>query len=645
MRFVIILVMCLVGTLYPAMAQPSGTPASQQVLRDEMGDPLPPRASARFGTVRLRHGDRVECVAFSPDGKILASAGMDNNVRLWDVKTGEEKRRHIGHGLGFRSLAFSPDGRYLAASCGSADCRIYLWDAATGKEFRQLRGLMDAHSLAFSHDSKLLAWGTLGGEVFLWNVNGKEKVRRLHRQFDAIHAVCFSPDSRLLAAGGMDRRVTLCDAKTGKSQGSMVHCAERSGSVDCIAFTPNGKILISGGGLYEPIRIWDRQSKKLLRELKWDGQLVRAIAISPNGETLAAEITEGVVGFWDIGSGKQIRKFPVHGGHCYSLAFSPDGKLLAFGGTNHVVSIWDCATGKEMIPLPGHRAAVMKVAYTPDGESCFSATGEDTIRIWDAKTGKEKQRIECGKASPDFIAGHPKGKTFLWAGSDRNRPETVHLCDLATRKELRKWKGHKGWTGTAAISPDARWLASRGKTMAVWDLNEDKITTLFKGELNTNGANTVLFLPDGKRLVSGHNDNTIRVWDLSKKKELRRLVGHTDWVSALACTKDGKTLASSSDGIDPVIRLWNPDDGRQIGQLQKGEKGTWAIALSPDGKILASSVGYYGSIRIWNVEKRKVIEELKGHSGLVYSLAFAPDGASLVSASGDTSILVWKLKR
>jgi WD40 repeat protein len=105
--------------------------------------------------------------------------------------------------------------------------------------------------------------------------------------------------------------------------------------------------------------------------------------------------------------------------------------------------------------------------------------------------------------------------------------------------------------------------------MAVWDLNEDKITTLFKGELNTNGVNTVLFLPDSKRLVSGHNDNTIRVWDLSKKKELRRLVGHTDWVSALACTEDGKTLASSSDGIDPVIRLWNPDDGRQIGQLQK----------------------------------------------------------------------------
>src|SRR5713101_4565628 len=201
MRLVIILGMCLTLMVFPAIAIQFVTPGGQLVLSDEMGDRLPPGAVARFGTVRLRHGDRIECMAFSPDGKILASAGQDNAVRLWDVESGKEKRRHTGHFFYFRNLAFSADGRYLAAACGSADCRIYLWDAASGKEIQQLRGLHVVQGLAFSPDSNYLGWGTLEGDVCLWKVNGKEEIRRLHKQSKPIHAVSFSPDSKLLAAG------------------------------------------------------------------------------------------------------------------------------------------------------------------------------------------------------------------------------------------------------------------------------------------------------------------------------------------------------------------------------------------------------------------------------------------------------------
>jgi serine/threonine protein kinase len=308
-------------------------------LRREPGEAGPTRVvrATPFTPEHTLTGDGgvVWCVAFSPDGKLLASTALDQAIRLWDVVTGTLRQTLAGHDFLGGSIAFSPDGKLLAF--GSEDKSIKLCDVSSGRLRRTLKGHTGwVYSVAFSPDGKLLASTALDGAIRLWDVASAATTKTLtaHSPFD--HFAVFSPDGELLATGSFDKVVKL----------------------------------------------WDVASGTLRQTLTGHYILAKSIAFSPDGKLLACGGMDKTINLWDVASGQLRRTLKAHTGWVSSVAFSPDGKLLAFASSDNMVGLWDVASGTLMQGLAGHTDWVSFVAFSPDGKLLASGSHDKTIKLW-----------------------------------------------------------------------------------------------------------------------------------------------------------------------------------------------------------------------------------------------------------------------
>jgi WD40 repeat protein len=354
-RFVILLLVAgpSVASDQPAVAEqpPAGTHKAgipnKAIRTDCYGDPLPRGAIARLGTVRFRHGDRIECLAFSPSSAILASGSWDHSVRLWDTTSAREIRRLTGHGGPLACLAFSHDGRVLA-SASFDDATFRLWDVSTGQEIRRCQGRRVARCLAFSPDDRLLASAEEEKTAGLWVTATGAELRRFPSQGETSR-VAFSPDGRTLAAGSRDGILHLWDVASGRE---VRRLEGHAGPVALLAFTPDRPALVSGtpscrsgaGDAWE-VKVWDLatgQEERRLGGMK--GHQPLCLALSPGARTLAVRGPRALLQFWDLATGKELRQTQVDRSRTLALAFSADGRTLASGG-------WD--PGLAWLPLKG----------------------------------------------------------------------------------------------------------------------------------------------------------------------------------------------------------------------------------------------------------------------------------------------------
>jgi WD40 repeat protein len=299
------------------------------------------------------HSGPVYAVAFSPDGRWLASGGADNVVKLWEVASGAEVRSFRGHTDYVSSLAFSPDGRWLAS--GSKDRTIRLWDVATGNELRTLaRDTNWTLCLAFSPDGRWLASSGWEKSFRLWEVSTGSAVRTFNGHTGIVNSVAFSPDGRWLASGSEDSTIRLWDALTGALLRVLTgHTA----AVDSVAFSPDGRWLASGGE-DQTARLWDIANQTAGRAFVGHTDSVRAAVLSPDGRWLASGSMDRTVKLWAVASGVDLRTFS---GRARSVAFSPDGRLLAAAGYDGSVRIWNVTrqtTGTVTITSDPKGAAV-----------------------------------------------------------------------------------------------------------------------------------------------------------------------------------------------------------------------------------------------------------------------------------------------
>ncbi|MFQ6021194.1 MAG: protein kinase [Acidiferrobacterales bacterium] len=307
--------------------------------------PEPPVASRRAESVLpsglartlTGHDDWVHAVAFSPDGKTLASASYDRTIRLWNVATGTLHRILRGHDRGINSVAYSTDGKWLASA--GDDGTVRLWDASTGRPWGLFEGPGYAvYTVAFSPNGTQLAAGGKDRSVFVWNVSNGELLYTLDGHRDDIQAVAFSTDGRTLASGGADKTVRLWDLGSGSGLATLVGHKD---VVLSLAFSPDRRWLVSGG------------SKKIIK-------------------------------LWNAHSGQLIRTFPRVRHAVLSLAFSPDGQWLATGGGN-LVKLWNAESASVEKTLKGHKGYVQAVAFSPDGTTLASASRDHTVKIWTAR--------------------------------------------------------------------------------------------------------------------------------------------------------------------------------------------------------------------------------------------------------------------
>lgn len=568
-------------------------------------------------------------LAFSPDGSILASGSSDNTINLWDATTGRLTSILSGHTGSVGSVAFAPDGRTLAS--GSADSTIRIWDMSTDALLRTMEEHADAvTSLAFSPDGKTLASGSRDGTVKLWDPVTGTPTNTLSGHEGGVTSVDFAPDGRTLASGDDANAIRLWDAVTGDLVS--VFSGDRfDDEVRSIAFSPDGTILASGS--YYAIRLWHPTAGALLSTLYQRIDWGRCLALSPDGKTLAAGFNDGSARLWDVSSITEAsfrlqepRLLGGPAGAVTSLAFSPDGSVLASGSRDQTIKLRDAAAGEQLLSLRGHTDQVWSIAFSPDGETLASASDDRTIRLWKAATGEVTRALVGHKGSPRSIAFSPDGRLLASGATDN----TVTLWDTATGTELRTLTGHADWVRAVAFSPDGRTLASGSydNTVKLWDVETGSLLRTLTGHVAA--VYSVAFSPDGRLLASGAFDRTVRLWDTVSGALLSKLSGHTDAVRSVAFSPQGNILASGSD--DSTVRLWDVDTGLELCSLSSSTYWVTAVAFTPDGRTLASG-SWNGAVALWNLA-----EELDQNGSQPVPTVSSPESRDVVQVALPTGV-------
>jgi WD40 repeat protein len=630
--------------------------------------------------MRFRQGGGVWAVAYSADGKVVASRDLYGGLYLWEAGTGKLLRRVELPQAWVRGLTFFPDGKSLAV-VGGWDGSVHFWDFASGKEpvpnLKRVAGgpqrINDINLHGFfiepftaSPDGKLVA-GVQDNQVCLWELTtGKElkqlrELRRFGVHEKPLQRLAFAPDGKVLVVVDKGGVLGLWDVSTGKELRRIESgvAARDTGSLP-LAFSPDGKSLAVGqpGGA---VCLLDAASGKEVRVLRGQAEEVVTVVFSPDGKTVAFAARDNLVGLWDVAAGGPVRQLRGHTSWVMSVAFSPDGKRLISGSQDGTVRLWDVAGGQEVGPRGGHGFAVLALAVAPDGKTVATGSGrDDTIRLWDAAAGKELRAIRSQQDWVSALAFSPDGRRLASGGGRRDR--SICLWDAATGRQLGRFLGHQRETsnGCLAFSPDGKVLLSGGgdNTVRLWDAATGKELHTLTG--HTSEITCVAFSPDGKVVASAgwhyqKSDTAVRLWDAATGKELRRLEAQKLGVNALAFSPDGRTLACAGGSFDPqgdphfaeALLLVDVATGKVLRRLagtpalNSGDRrGVRSLAFSPDGKTLASGEADH-PIVLYETATGRPRRELAGHAGDVYAVAFSPDARVFASAGSDQTALVW----
>jgi WD40 repeat protein len=637
---------------------------------------LPENVSRVLGAARLRHGDKVNGLAYSPDGTRLASASRDGTVRVWDVGNGRELTVYRGHEAAkfddeearaekgqvkvnvkrVAGVAFSGDGKRVATA--GAD-EIHIWTADDGKLVKTLKGHKgDVACVAFATKSPdLLLSGGDDKKFRVWDVSKDQPVYTSDEQGSRIESVAFSPDERFLAAADYDGSVVVYPV--GKYERAVYSgkVADKKG-LKVVGFTRDAAGLIVGGE---------------------GGQL--KMAGGPGGPESA------------LGTG--LTKYDAHGGAVTGVGVTADGKLLVSVGEDRTVIVWDLAAGKQIRAFQTEASAKKGTCLTvrPDGRQIAAGFDSGQIRLFPLSNADDHKAYSDSKEKLMAAAYSPDGKRFATAGGDA----VVRVYDTASGAVAKELNGHKiAVTALAWVSNTALASAGADKLVKVWDVNA--------GTAKDAAGHTVAVLavaadPAGKVLFSGGADKSVRGWNPTTGEPTKLKYDGTSAVCALAVSPDGKRLAvglasgklqlfaikddalalsgevpaahaagvaavafhpTTGDkvltcGGDGLVRLWTaPDSGTPAREKEfqppfKPSAGAppmpvTSVAFSPDGRQVVAG-GSEGVARIWDAASGGEVRGLRGHTAWVTSVQFAPDGKTVLACSVDNSARVFDLPR
>ncbi|MFN8376668.1 MAG: protein kinase [Anaerolineae bacterium] len=601
------------------------------------------------------HSEGVGSVAYSPNTEqpLIASASLDKTIMLWDANTFElvgtlAEDAEVGQRI--NSVAFSPDGSLLVS--GSTNQRVLLWDLSGGMDHVTPR-LLGEHprgvwTVAFSPDGQTVASAGQDGVIVLWDVNSGAELARLEGHTDEVYTVAFSPDGQQIASAGEDFTVRLWDISDLTNISSSV-VIQAEGVIYNVAFSPDGQMVAAVSADLK-VYFWNIARQTGFPFTGFTNE-IRSLSFARGSSVLAAGDADGSIYLLDYLLGQQAGRFrtPTHR-PVSSLSFAPDGVTLVSSSlTDTSVLLWNISRNQSLTtPLTGHEFPVLDVALSPDNNTLAAVSGTlssstfGELWLWDRVTGEHRELLTGYDDLVTSVAISTDGQ-YVAAGGVFNG-------------ELQIWNTATGElalsdpTGQSiialAFSPDTSrtLLATAGaaNTISLWTFDGTTLTAV--GEPLTGHSeriNALAFSADGTLLASGSGDNSVRIWDVATGQQVgEALSGHSESVSGVAFSPDGTLLASSSR--DGTIRLWDVATHELSGQVLNPNAGRLTdVAFSADGSTLAAATDVRWVI-LWDVATRRMLgTPLTGHRDQVNALAFSSDGQSLATGASDRLILLW----
>ncbi|HXD87009.1 MAG TPA: WD40 repeat domain-containing protein [Urbifossiella sp.] len=632
---------------------------------------LPPHVTRVLGESRMRHSDRVNSVAYSPDGGRLASASRDGTVKIWDLSNGRELVTYRGHAdqpndrsananvLSVGGVAFHPKGKMVASVGGT---QLHLWEADTGKRIKVLATIEKSDKplkcVAFSPDGKSIAVGCDDGILRAFETEtGKGTYTSPVRNGARIERVAFSPNGKLIGIADNAGNAAVYAPLAANQMPMSTGVIDQTGACLGVAFTADNRSIFTCGydararltHATEPDGKPNALTASRVREFVGHTGSVNDLAVPSEGNLLITGGQDHTVRVWDATTAKQLRSFQGHMDEVVAVAVRSDARQIASASIDGAIRLWDMSPSDDHRALVEATQPIWAVAVSPDGKRAAAAGGDKMIRVYDPETGRLEATLAGNKAAVTTIAFFPDGNRLASGGGDR----TVRIWDVAAKKAVKEMPGHELPILGVALTSDGKKIVSVSAdgTARGWDATTGDALWNWSGR--SKALCTVSIRAGDAQVALGAADGTLVVLDVSGSvpKEVATLTAHSAGVAAAAYSPDGSKLATA--GGDGALRIWTiAETGQPValkkfeGQVKPGSPSGFSplsgVAFSADGRFVASA-GADAVVRVWDVQTQAEVRGLRGHTEWATCVAFSPDARLLLSGGADKIARIFEL--
>ena len=544
------------------------------------------------GTLRIRnladdaaatHVIRVSEPAIQPGGELAVTSDgtkavvitATGGLTLWDLLTGKQLANQGSLTRPFLSIRTTADDQRFAAATTSS---LVFFDT-TLTEVSTFPGRLDQVArFDISPDGKRLATGHYDGLIRIWDMESGNPLLAFHHEHTRLQSVSFDASGKRLVSCGSDTNVRTWDAVSGKRQHTM---SGHTTTVFDEIFSPDGQTIASAGE-GRNIRVWDAGTGEELTVLEGHGSQVTDLAFFADGSHIVSSSADNTVRMWNLDPQPQLRVLQPHQAAIASAVFSPDGVSILSGGHDNAVRLTDVRTGQVVRTLGHHSDKVTDVAFSSDGRRAASASRDDHAIVWDVESGQVIR--DC--VHPDDVRSvcfTPDGHHIVTGG---NEP-LVNVWSVATGERIHTLSGHTGAIYVVTVSADGRFIASGGGNhsgVRIWDADTGD---LIHGMSDAGNIDALRFNVGRTILYGGNRESQMFAWDVASGELLGNMSGHTDAVDEIILSPDGRRLISG--GWDHTIRFWDTQTFQQVFVLKTHESRVRCIDMSPKGPQLLST--------------------------------------------------------